>query len=271
MPNSNMLIACNGMFRAGSTLQYNLVCSLVEKMGVGERKGYLSYEQLSERKEEIAQWSESPSLIAFKSHAILPNATELVEANWMRICYIYRDIRDVAVSMKRTFKVEGDRLWKLLDKSTAAYFKLKEIDGVIWQKYEEAIADLPVTVKTLALGLDLNPSESLVAEIAAEWSLENARKAIAKLESGIKENNQLDNLLRAEEPVANNKESEQPSSKGELEWQSNIYDPNTQLHIGHISNSGGAVGLWQSSLSAAEIDIATERYSAWLADAGYLR
>ena len=134
-------------------------------MGVGERKGYLSYEQLSERKEEIALWSCSPSLIAFESHAILPNAAELAAANSMRICYIYRDIRDVAVSMKRTFKIEGDKLWKLLDKSTAAYLKLKEIDGVIWQKYEEAIADLPATVKTLALGLDLSPSESLAKSL----------------------------------------------------------------------------------------------------------
>lgn len=265
-----MLIACNGMFRAGSTLQYNLVCSLVEKMGLGERKGYLSYEQLSERKEEIIQWSESPSLIAFKSHAILPNAAELVEANSMRICYIYRDIRDVAVSMKRTFKIEGEKLWKLLDKATAAYFKLKEIDGVIWQKYEEAIADLSATVKTLAMALNLNPSEGLIAEIAAEWSIENAHKVIANLESDLKKHKKIDDLLQAEDNLANNNKLEIPRVERESEWQSNVFDPNSLLHIGHISKSRGAIGIWQSSLSPAEIGIATERYSAWLADAGYI-
>ena len=120
------------------------------------------------------------------------------------------------------------------------------------------------------MALNLHPSESLIAEIAAEWSIENARKVIANLESGLKGHKELDDLLQAEDTLGNNNKLERPRVEGESEWQSNIFDPNSLLHIGHISKSSGEIGIWQSSLSPAEIDIATERYNAWLRDAGYI-
>lgn len=263
-----MLIVCNGMFRSGSTLQYNLVRSLVEKMAVGEGKGWFTYEQLNSMQGQLEKWSQEDFFYVIKSHAMIPDSDRMTAAGVMKICYTYRDIRDVAVSIKRKFQEEGEAMLKLLDKSTKTYFRLKELDGVIWQQYETMIGDLEQTARDLAYCLELDPSEEIIHTVATECSLDNTKKEIAKLRFRLKVKNKVYNLLRrlhADQLVASMAQIVAP----EFSWRSQKYDQTNLLHTDHISSNSGAVGLWQNSLSQQEIELLTQRYGHWLTDAGY--
>ena len=263
-----VLIVCNGMFRSGSTLQYNLTRSLVEHLNVGEGKGWFRPEQLADMQSQFAEWQASDRLYVIKSHTMLPNSAKLQAAGQIQICYTYRDARDVAVSIKRKFKEEGDNLYKLLDKSIATYFTMKEIDGAIWQKYENMMADLPGEVRHLAQGLGLTPSDSLVTAIAQEWSLDSTRKVIQQFDRKRRIKAKLHTILsklKIEKPVTATIRKVNP----EFKWGA-ILDRNNLLHADHISEQGGRVGGWQTELTPDEIQTVTERYYDYLIDAGYL-
>ena len=59
-----MLVMCNGMGRAGSTYQYNLVRCLVERSATGECHGYIvpgaQNHSLSVPKKQVLAWAEAP-------------------------------------------------------------------------------------------------------------------------------------------------------------------------------------------------------------------
>ncbi|OAD20264.1 hypothetical protein THIOM_004044, partial [Candidatus Thiomargarita nelsonii] len=111
-----MLIVCNGMLRSGSTLQYNLLKSIVESHNLGGAEGYFSSEQFQSLRKKFERWGISSEIIVIKTHDIIPYSEEMIKSGTMKICYTYRDIRDVAVSAQRKFDLDGDKLLKSLDR-----------------------------------------------------------------------------------------------------------------------------------------------------------
>ena len=100
-----MLIVCNGMIRSGSTLQYNLIRLQVEATFSGKAEGFIGKKELNS--ERLQFWQKDVALHVIKSHDILP---EWMRAEGIKLVYIYRDIRDVAVSLKNKSGRTGDRL-----------------------------------------------------------------------------------------------------------------------------------------------------------------
>jgi hypothetical protein len=228
-----MLIACNGMQRSGSTLQYNLVCSLFEQSQKGQGEGWRSAQALKDEQAQLQKWAQSERYHIIKSHALVPGTPKLLAQKQLIICYTYRDIRDVAVSARRKFKHDWERLLSLLDRATARYFKMKELEHVIWQKYENMIESLEQETQKLSDALKLDISDNEVQAIANQWELNNTRSLIQSfdIQSG--------------------------------------FDPKNLLHPDHITSEGETIGIWQSNLSSEEILILENRYEKYLDDAGY--
>ncbi|MEO0827981.1 MAG: sulfotransferase domain-containing protein [Cyanobacteria bacterium J06639_16] len=263
-----MLIVCNGMYRAGSTLQYNLVSSLVTETRQSEIIGWIWPEKLKDMAADLQQWADADQMYVVKTHMIPPDIEPLLANGSAKICYVYRDIRDVAVSVKRKFKKDDDELYALLDKATATYFTVKQMPGVIWQRYEAMMENLYGEVDKLAEELNLNASPQIIQRIAQQWGTEGTRQAIQQLQRKRQLKIKLRGALRRlklEKPAETLIKQYQP----DFSWD-RIYDTKHLLHIDHIANTQKLVGNWQTELTATEVDDIVERYRDYLVDAHYL-
>jgi len=258
------------MFRSGSTLQYNLVRSLAEKMHLGEGKGWFPWEQLPEMETQFRQWGEDQRFYIIKSHALLPYSAEWQASGLLKICYTYRDVRDIAVSIKRKFKQEGKELYRLLNKSTQNYFELQKIEGAIAQKYEDMMRDLPGEIRRLAQGLGQSPSEKVVLEIANQWSLDNTRKTISKFCRQRQQKKEIHHFLQElniEKITTKTIQRINPN----FTWNNRYpHDSRSILHPDHISSQGGEIGGWKTQLQPDEIQTINARYHSYLVKAGYI-
>lgn len=259
------------MIRAGSTLQYNLVRNLVEKCGAGISEGYFEESQFPDLKDQFESWRHQQDYHIIKTHDLFPNAPEIATTQSARICYIYRDIRDVAVSAKRKWNKEGEDLIKTLDKAISTYYKLKDIKGILWQKYEDVMQDIPEAIRTLADFLDLDPTEKIIKEITEECSLENIRK---------QQKNAKYYFAAIMKPILHRLRLIKHSlyrigiPEDKLRWLKDPmfgYDKQTLFHADHISVTAGSVGVWETALDKDEIDAIMERYGSWLLETGYVK
>ena len=67
-----MLIICNGMIRSGSTLQYDMVRTLVEWLQMGHNQGYIGPAALALREADLKAWEEDDQLHVINSHVVVP-------------------------------------------------------------------------------------------------------------------------------------------------------------------------------------------------------
>gem|GEM_PF-515223 len=164
---------------------------------------------------------------------------------YVKNCYIYRDIRDVAASLKKKEKVNGKALITSLDAAIEVYHKIKDIPNVFIQRYENIVIDIAQAIREVVLFLGLKASESTIEWVNKECSVETAKKIILSLAVG-SQNTQVN-------------ASRKP-----------LYDSKTLLHHNHISKNSGAIGVWRVDLEQEEINWITERYKSWLVEVKYL-
>ena len=240
-----MLVICNGMYRSGSTLQYNICRSLVEKLDIGKGEGFFEGNQLFNSQYQFLEWSKDPLFHVIKIHDFYPKAVEMSLNGSVKICYIYRDIRDVAASLKNKDKVNARALITTLDAAIETYHKIKHVPNVLIQKYENVVIDIAQAIKQLVVFLGLKASEDEIEWVSKECSVENAKKVMSSL-------------------VASARDTQPHTS---LQY---LYDSKTLLHHNHISNNSGARGVWRVDLEQEEINLITDRYKSWLIEVKYL-
>ena len=246
-----MIVHCIGLLRSGSTLQYNLVVSLVEKLGIGRGEGSFVAEQFFDPRKH-AEWENDNQYHIIKMHNLHPRDQALIASGKMKTCSIIRDIRDVAVSIKLKQGLEGENLCTLVDEAIAGYYRIKSIPGVFIQVYEQVVPDLHTAIAELANFLNIPVDRKTIESIARECSLDSARKVTEKLQSSItvdlkgKPLPQVDAIMTKYE------------------------DKKTLLHPNHISKNSGASGVWRYELTQEEIDTITRRQKEWLYEIGYL-
>jgi len=276
-----MLIVCNGMMRAGSTLQYNIVRSLIEKMQLGVGEGFLEESQFRNYEAQFDQWARNTSCHVIKTHEIYPKSVEMVASGEMKICYIYRDIRDVAVSTKRKFGYEGSDLFKALDHAISTYYEMKTIQGVLWQKYENVIKDLSGSVRAIDFYLDLGATDDVILAVDRSCSIDRAMKTIENMSLNVKF---MNFIYKHFLPIINNLAKRLPQNlkcilrktpisvlQQEIRSPKHRTDECSLIHPDHISKDRGAVGVWRKRLHTKEIEVLTDRYKAWYLDAGYFQ
>jgi hypothetical protein len=204
------------MARSGSTLQYNICRSLVEKLDIGKREGVFGGAQLFDLQEQFLEWGKEELFHVIKIHDFYPKAVEMSLNGYVKICYIYRDIRDVAANLKKKDNVNDQGLLTILDAAIAVYHKIKDVPNVLIQKYENIFIDIAQAIREVVLFLGLKPSEPTIEWVNKECSVEKAKEIMLSLAVG-SPNTQLNASMQ---PLCHSK---------------------TLLHHNHISNSSGAM------------------------------
>ncbi len=269
-----MLVLCSGMKRSGSTWQFNVVCQILGMKRRVAVEGFLADDELIVRRGELVEWANDAEVYhVVKTHAILNASQYGLDSTGVRITYTYRDIRDVAVSMKRQFCAEGRRLMSLLEEAVEAFHKVRNMSETICQQYEYFTTQEHGAIRELAefFGIEIDDEE--VGEIIRACSIETMKKVSDQQSASWKKrlfkrfwhfNRQLPLkplLLKLGFPL---------SLWIKIRNICQPYDGQTLLRPDHVSSDGGASGTWRQHLSGAEISLIEDRFGAWLMANGYL-
>ena len=267
-----MLIVCNGMKRAGSTLQYNLVLSLINKTGAGKAERVIAAAEFDSMSEQFEEWGRDESLHVIKSHELLPHTEEMLAKGTLRVCYIYRDIRDVAGSVRNKFGREGAELMRILDEAVELYYEIAKMNNVLIQRYENVIDNLPGAAREIAEYLGIEANDDLIAEVARDNSVEKSKEAAQatsrnlyvkvkscalRMGKALRVKNLMHKLGMSKARLARIKMSMAP------------VDSRTLFHAGHISKHKGSAGSWRREMTKDEIEEIGTRFKKWLQDTNY--
>ncbi len=240
-----MLVICAGLWRSGSTWQYQIACELVRQAGWKFKPmGYLQREQLA----DFLTGSLDPNMCyLYKTHPPDPIHLSLKSERVVTL-YSFRDLRDVAYSM--TYKLQSTFQKTVINGpiiewciSADAFWR--ERPGVVIQRYEDWILNNAPFVRLIATALGINLSETVLAGIVDEFGLQRNRYRTADLTAHLLE-------------------------KGiDLSERSNtlLCDPDSLLHWNHIRE--GAVGCWKSVALPEEKAYLAKMCGDWLIDHGY--
>jgi len=270
-----MLICCNGTLRSGSALQYNLVCSLLEKVGSCVRHGRQETEKqlLSQ---PVQAWAQDRNAYHVIKSAGYQVEFQLARDGLMQMCYIHRDIRDIAVAAKFKWGLTGDSLLEMLDRAIASYENMEKAGafGMSWllhQRYENVYTNTKEAVWEIAQFLEVRPSQEIVEAVVRECSLESMETISKSKALGA---NQLlrNNLGKMAKLVKKVLPPPLNGSWGLRKLYMNLF-PKTEKHTcisyGHIESSRGVPGAWQQELSLEEQEVIINRYKDYLMRCSY--
>ena len=232
-----MWIFCCGMMRSGSTLQYQIVSQLVEDAGIGQRITWHNpndFPQLQEQYADTQEWK------VLKSHAFTP-AMGAEFNRGAKGVYIYRDIRDVLVSMSRKQKVSAGKIINgdFIQEQLSNYEQWTQQPRVLVSRYEDVIADLATEVRRIANHLEITVDDSYCQQLAQDYDLDKQKERI-----------------------------EDAKRIGDLDVRGRMtIDKHSLLHTDHIQD--GRVDVWKQSLSGHHIGKLEAIAGDWLKAHGY--
>ena len=249
-----MLVICNGMFRSGSTLQYNLARELLERLGCGTGHGFFDGEAITADRNEIQRWLNDEKLHIVKTHKIPPIVFDPQFFNRFRILYIYRDLRDVAVSLKRRDQYASysdKKLLQVLDLAVDIFNRVTPLPNALIQQYETLTNDLDTALHEIAGFLNMPIDPKTANHVIHACSIDGIEPAIKRTRLRQKiSSSRFGAMLR--------------------KWKllSRTYDSRTLLHGNHISTSRGA-SVWRVALTTDDANFIFERYKNWFEITGY--
>ncbi|OAI44761.1 hypothetical protein AYO44_13560 [Planctomycetaceae bacterium SCGC AG-212-F19] len=240
-----MHVFCVGMYRSGSTWQYQVASNLVERFRAGRRLGFVCGESFAPQDAHAAKESSWASLKAHEGHPAF--ATALARGEALAL-YSYRDLRDVTFSLMRRLNasfediverhlmvhtcLENDRYWRAQPR-------------VLCQQYEQIVAEPVTAVIQIAAHLEVSLSRKDGEEIAALHSFQANRERTDKFTS-------------------------QLLAKGmDLAAPENLYahDPESLLLWNHVHQ--GEVGCWRGCATSAQLARLVQLTGNWLIAQGY--
>ena len=233
-----MWIFCCGMYRSGSTVQYNLVKELVETKTGGKALGVISRSQFSE---QCRNYDHKERNFVVKCHRFIPDAVPFFQRGEASSVYVYRDPRDIIVSAMRKSEKSFEELdvTRLLRDCIQSYHEWHRLGNILVSKYETMVIDLKQETLRIALHLNIDISEAYALELAEKYAIERQKKRIQDFDY------QNDGIRLA----------------------SHIYDPETLLHPNHIHT--GKSGQWKTELSPLQVAVIEAHTHDWLVTQGY--
>ena len=267
-----MILICNGMPRAGSTLQYNLARLVIEESALGEAHGYYAKDDYQHSLRLFASWRRDCRFHLVKTHDLLPIVGEAQRSEAISVCYIYRNLFDVAASLKRKFKLEDEPLLTRLDDMIAVHDELIKIPGTLVQRYEDVVAALPNAVCQIANLVGVALESEAIHRIADRCSLTSMKSELPRrtwLGRCLQDVYQryLGRRLQLRRRLMRAGLPERFLSG----LKNRVYgiDPRTLVHADHISSNDGKDGNWQEMLDETLIRIIGHRFRRWLETTGY--
>ncbi|MGD0206460.1 MAG: sulfotransferase domain-containing protein [Verrucomicrobiota bacterium] len=268
------LVLCLGMSRAGSTLQYNLARTLVERLKAGSGLGFsLEEGELRRRVESIQD-----------QHIVGVLKTYNRDLNWVSgwrgrvsILFIYRDLRDVYSSQKKKGRANLDdsNLEDFITRTNSdldVIEKLRTTHRMLSQKYEEVFLDLGTAARQIAdfLGLQaneddvavtrqLNTVDAALAEIGRAFSVR--QRLVCHINRFLRKQHQSGRAVASALGLKSVVRMMIPSN--------DIVSGGFMLHPDHISISRGQPGKWKEELPECVAGRIAECFEKWLEEHGY--
>ena len=238
-----MLLICCGMPRAGSTLQYQIVTELVETNNKGISIGWIGKPTRSVVKTLENAAKRQDKFLVLKCHDYTHDIAHLIKKKQAKAFYIYRDIRDVLVSLGRKFynSVEEAIVPSTISQQLATYYAWLSLSELLVSKYEDVVNQLDQEVLKIASHLNIDITLETAKQIADKFSLHRQRQRIEFFDYV--------------------KDGLSTKAKGDF------YDPVSQLHNCHIYS--GESTQWKSTLSVSQIQFVEESAFSWLVDRNY--
>jgi hypothetical protein len=238
-----MDVFCVGMYRSGSTWQYDVVSHLLEKHRGGRRLGFVTGEEFATlRGQGAGGWR------VLKAHDAHPAFAAALARGRALAVYSFRDLRDVAYSLLHKF---GGPFEEVIERQHRLHLCLD--NDAFWtarprtlcQRYEEFLARPAAAALALAgqLGVELSGGEA--SALAEEYSLRaNLWRTV-----------ELANRLRGE-----GVDLDDPAN-------AQRWDGQTLLHWNHIR--AGRVGGWRAEATPRELAVLAGICGGWLIARGY--
>jgi len=171
---SIMFVFCGGMFRSGSTLQYQIASHLIEKRDIGKRITWHNPAQFPEIKK---LYGDTDHFVVFKAHKLTDELRTEVESGNARVITVHRDIRDVVVSAMKKNRWSFRKIWRddRLKYWTSRFDQWAQQPQALVCRYDQMIDSLPSTVAAIAahLGIEISNNESHA--VAEHYNLERQR------------------------------------------------------------------------------------------------
>jgi len=273
-----MLVLCNGMIRAGSSVQYNIARMLVQELGVGWARAEFE-RRYPEKAPNAAALAADERQYVFKIHdlttfeyADLDLLGKLIGTGGVRVLYIHRDVRDVAVSLMEKLGVTFDYSCKMIDGALNGYHGVQPHLGAPWllvQRYDELTSDIEAGVEQIAALLALDPSPELIQSIVRECSLEGVETVIRDLRRGLVTNKVHSAAAKLPGSPREKLRTMAYHMSGDQLEEIGFADRETQIHFNHIGKFRGRSNVWRTELTQGQIGILNDRFGNWLREAGY--
>lgn len=234
-----MWVFAGGMYRSGSTLQYQLVSDMIERAGLGQRSEWMMPEEFA----AIAE-PEPPGMRVFKTHVCKhPMRIRLRDGRAMGVG-VHRDLRDAIVSGAQKEGVEPDAAHcaEMVRGMLACWDGWPECAAMRWWSYERLMNEPETVCVEMGEHLGVPCSPAIASEIAQAYS---PPRQLERIEHAI----QSGRMVPA---VAG---SARMHAAGDL------------LHPNHLHD--GRSGKWRSVLSADARRAIEDIAGAWLTARGY--
>ncbi len=240
---------CAGMRRSASTVQYNIVKDIVEHNG-GYAAGWVIQPQFKRVYNNVEN-SNYP-YATLKTHVFWDSAKPLFANEGAKAIYIYRDLRDVAVSLRWFYK-NGKTRFVSLSEAEAWKRILSDLEAVI-NEYDSWMS-LPSDQIYFSRYEDFVASQDgIVIEI---YNILNF------LELPFANNSSL-NYTKGANEVRIDKFIELNKGKKQKRHQ----DPQSLFWVNHFSD--GRVGKFKEQLTAKELAEVEAIAMPWLKDRSYI-
>ena len=229
-------IFCGGMYRSGSSLQYNIASEIIERLKIGSREKYYPIH------EEYFKNKLNEDYKTFKSHILSKEIEEEIKNNNAYVLLTYRDIRDVMASWQKKnnliFTVEDGLKWAGNTISTFQKWENISCKKKLISKYEIFSGNIKKEVTRISEFIGFDIENKIADKIEEILKVENLNK-------------RLENLSNDQIEVDNN-----------LSW-----DKKTLIHLNHFHD--GSIGKYKNELDIELQKMVKKEFNSWLCNHGY--
>ena len=247
-------------------MQYNIVQHVLREKQLGTSEGFLGFEAQGKPNFSPRKWIDDNGWHIIKVHHFGEPLKELSDTEGMRVCYIYRDLRDVAVSAISKWNYGEKELVAALDDAVEVYNFVCNLRQALMQKYEELSVDLSGGISEIGRFLNIPMSLDEISNLAQVYSIETTIKRTEEMRNRkyFQSRIVLRRIARRIFGVRLAKRAKRALKVG------GVYDPDFLWHPDHISKRRGAIGVWRTELDDHLCKMIVTRYGAWLEANGYL-
>lgn len=250
------------MIRSGSTLQFNIVKSILDYTSLEYiNVGYLSENEIILKKQELAQYATLDKFYIIKTH----DYTFLNTLENVYTIYSFRSVLDVAGSVKRKFKRKEKELYKALEKGAINHTMiLNKSNRLLEQEYEFMLKTPVETVRQIMSFLKIDLETTEIEGIAKDNSAGEIRKTQNNGGQKMVFKNKIYDFLSHQQylkrffknVIGNEsfvlvKNKLMPHNKSSL------------LHADHVSKNLGQNGNWNNILSQEEVEYIQLNFPNW--------